>query len=116
MPSPQIKILLSIAAVSIVYAFVCEIRLISRARKISSRLQKERPHLWLEMNIVARNWNGGLPALKVLHRRGDVDLPDFDLKFKEVRVIEWQLLWGVVIGATCIFLVFVGLKFLGWSW
>ena len=79
MASPQIKILISLAGVSIVYAFVCNIRLSRRASKLADWLQKERPDLWSELNVVARNWNGGLPGLKLLYRREVVGLHKFTL-------------------------------------
>jgi len=116
MTSPQLKILLSLAGVSIVYAFICEIRMTRKARELATRLRKERPDLWSELNLVARNWNGGLPGLKFLKRKKAVDLPGFDLQFEEIRALERQLLRGVAIGSACLFLVFVGLKIWGWTW
>ena len=55
MPSPQIKILVSLAAVSIVYAFVCQIRMTKKASRLARWVQKECPDLWSELNCVARN-------------------------------------------------------------
>ena len=94
MTSPEIKILLVLASVSIVYAFVCEIRLSRKASRMASWLQKERPGLWSELNVVARNWNGGYPALKILHRRNVVGLPRFDREYMQLRAIERKLFWG----------------------
>ena len=51
MASPQIKILISLSAVTIIYAFVCEIRLSRKASKLENWLQKQRPDLWLELNF-----------------------------------------------------------------
>jgi hypothetical protein len=114
--SPEIKILLVLAGVSIVYAFVCEIRMTRKASRIASWLQKERPELWSELNIIARNWNGGHPALKVLYRRNVIDLPRFDLEYKELRAIERKFFWGVGIGVVCFGALSAGFVFLGWHW
>ena len=116
MTSPEIKILLILASVSIVYAYVCQIRMTRKAGRIASWLQKERPELWSEVNVVARNWNGGHPALKHLHRMNVVDLPRFDLEYGELRAIERKFFWGVGIGVTCFGALAAGFIFLDWHW
>ena len=116
MASPQIKILTSLAAVSIVYAFICEIRLSRKASNLSKWLQKERPHLWSELNFIARNWNGGQPGLKLLYRRNVVGLPSFDKEYEQLHFLERKLSWGIGIGSVCIGLVLIGSRFWGWHW
>ena len=104
------------AGVSNVYAFVCEIRLSRKASRIASWLQKERPGPWSELNIVARNWHGGYPALKILHRRHVVGLPRFDREYVQLRAIERKLFWGVGIGVVCFGALIAGFIFLDWYW
>jgi hypothetical protein len=116
MTSPQIKILISLAGVSTVYAFVCNIRLSKRASKLVNWLKKERPDLWSELNFIARNWNGGHPGLKLLYQRKAVGLPMFDQQYEQLHSIERQLLWGIILGSVCIGLVFIGSRFWGWYW
>ena len=116
MVSPQIKILIFLAGISIFYAFVCNIRLSRKASKLSDWLRKERPDLWSELNFIARTWNGGQPGLKLLYRRKVVDLPKFYQQYERLHFFEQQLLWGIVIGAVCIGLVLIGYKFWGWHW
>ena len=116
MASPQIKILISLAAVSIIYAFVCEIRLSRKASKLANWLQKERPDHWSELNFFARNWNGGLPGIKLLYQRNVVGLPEFDHEYEQLNALQRKLLWCIGIGSLCIGLVIVGSKFWGWHW
>lgn len=116
MASPQIKILISLSAIAITYAFVCEIRLSRKARKLANWLQKQRPELWSELNSFARNYNGGHPGLKILYRKNAVGLPLFDQQYEQLRSIERKLLWGIGIGSVCIGLVIIGFKFWGWHW
>ena len=116
MASPQIKILISLSAVTIIYAFVCEILLSRKARKLANWLQKQRPDLWSELNSFARNYNGGHPGLKILYRRNAVGLPLFDQQYEQLRSLERKLLWGIGIGSVCIGLVIIGSKFWGWHW
>jgi hypothetical protein len=116
MVSLQIKILLSLAGVSIVYAFVCEIRMSRKARRLANWLQKERPDLWSELNFVARNWNGGHPALKILNRKNTVGLPRFDQEYEQLHSMERKFLWGISIGSVCIGVLLTGFIFWGWHW
>lgn len=116
MTSPEIKILIVLAGISIVYAYVCEIRLSRKARQVANWLRKERPGLWSELNIVARNWNGGYPALKVLYRRNVVGLSRFDREYAQLHAIERQLLWGIGIGVVCLGALVAGFIFLEWHW
>lgn len=116
MTSPQIKILISLAAISLVYAFVCNIRLSRKAARLAKWLKKERPDLWSGLNYVARNFNGGQPGLKLLYRRNVVGLDRFDREYEQLRSLERQLLWGVVTGSVCIGLVLIGFRFWGWHW
>lgn len=116
MTSPQIKILISLAGISLVYAFVCEIRLSQKARQLAEWVKNVRPELWAELNVVARNWNGGHPGLKLLYRKRVIDLPKFDREYKQVQALERKLLWGIGIGVGCLCLLFLGLRFLGWHW
>ena len=116
MASPQIAILISLAGVSIVSAFVCDVLLSRKASKLREWLQRERPELWSELNFFARNWNGSQPGLKLLYRRKAVGLPEFDMQYEQIRALERKLLWGVGIGSVSIGLVLIGFRFWGWQW
>lgn len=116
MASPQIKILISLGAISIVYAFVCEIRLTRKARILADLIKNERPELWQDLNFVARSWNGGHPGLKLLYRRNVVGLPKFDQEYMRLHALERHLVWGVIIGSVCVGLVALGLNLLNWHW
>jgi hypothetical protein len=116
MASPQIKILLSLGAVSLVYAFLWDIWISRKAGKLANWLQKERPALWSELNSFSRNYKGGHPGLKILYRRNVVDLPGFDQEYEQLHSMERKLLWGIGIGSVCIGLVIVGFRFWGWHW
>ena len=116
MTSLQIKILICLACLAIGYAFVCHIRLSQQATRLADWLSKERPDLWSGLNPVARNWNGGQPGLKLLYRSKVVGLARFDREYPRLQSLERQLLWGVVTGAVCIGLVFVGTRYWGWHW
>ena len=116
MASPQIKILISLAGISIVYAFVFQIRLSQKARKLANRLQNKHPDLWSGLNFIARNSTGGYPGIKILYRRNVVDLPGFDQEYEQLHSIERQLFWGLIAGTICIGFVIIGLKYFGWHW
>ncbi|UCD28257.1 MAG: hypothetical protein JSV03_14390 [Planctomycetota bacterium] len=116
MASPQIVILVTLASVLIVYAFVCDIILCRKASKLRKWLQEQRPELWSELNRFARNWNGGHPGLKILYRRNVVGLPEFNQQYEQLCGLERKFLWSIGIGLVCIGLVLVGSLFWGWQW
>ena len=116
MTSPQIKILISLSCISIVYAFVCDIIMQHKARKLSKWIQKERPELWSELNFLVKRMRGGQPGLNLLYRQKAVGLPIFDQNYEQLISIQKKTLWGIGIGAVCIGLVIIGTKLWGWQW
>ena len=116
MANPQIKTLLILAGISIIYAFVCEIGISRKASRLAARLKKVRPDLWSALNFMARNWNGGYPGLKILYRKNVVRLPWFDQEFEQIHSMERKFLWGIGIGSACIAVLLIGFKFGGWHW
>ncbi len=116
MTSLEIKLLVSLACVATIYAFVTETRMVNRARKLRDWLQHERPDLWKDINLVARNWRGGQPGLKLLYQRKVIDLPRFDLEYEHLQSMERKQWWGIGIGITCIGLVLIGSTWWGWQW
>ena len=116
MTSPAIKVLVSLAGVSIVYACVQQIRMTGKARQLRAWVEQEQPEPWSQLNPVARNWHGGLPGLKLLHRQKVVDDPEFARQFGQLRVLERQMLYGIAVGAACIALTIAGFSFWGWVW
>ena len=108
-------VLLSVAAIAIVYAFFYQVRLARKASDLAKWVRGERPDLWSPLNFIARNWNGGQPGLKYLYRKKLLGLPRFERQYEELRVLERRLLWGIGIGSLCIGLLAIGTKLLGWS-
>ena len=116
MTSPGIQVLLTTAAVALGYAFVCQVRLTSRAEELGSWVRRERQEIWSKLNPVARSWSGGLPALKLLHRRGLAGLPGFESRYAVLGDLERRMLWGMGVGAACLGFVAFGIRVLGWHW
>ena len=116
MTSPQIKIMISLAGISIVYAFICQIRLSQKARKLSIWLEKKYPDLWAELNFIAKNSNGGFPGIKILYRNKTENLPKFDQEYEQLRSLERRMLWGIAMGIMCIGSLIIGLEYFGWHW
>lgn len=101
---------------SVLYAFACQIRLGSRAGKLSRWVQSRYPEAWNELNAVARSWQGGHPALKVLHGRRRVDSLEFRQRYRELRDLEVRLLVSLAIACICLLLILAGSEFWGWHW
>lgn len=116
MTSPQIKILVSGACVSILYAFVCDMIILRRARKLMNWLQQERPELWSKLNFVVKRVRGGQPALKMLKRKNAVDHPEFNRQYEQMNSMQRKVLWGIGTGLICVGLAIAGSRLWGWHW
>ncbi len=116
MASPLIKILVSLAGVASIYAFVCDIRLYRKASELSKWVKQECPEFWAEVNKYLRNWNGGQPGLKYLYRKGLISHPYFDQHYEQLKVLERKLFWSLGIGVFCIGLLLIGSLYWGWQW
>jgi len=116
MASPQIVLTTSLAAVAVVYAFWCDIRMANKSRKIRARIEQEAPGPWSGVNPFARNWNGGQPGIKLLHRRGLVHYPGFEEEVQQLRDLERRMLLGIGLGTVCLGLVAAGTRFWSWQW
>lgn len=116
MASPEIVSLVSAASVSVIYAFINDIQLSRKASKLRKWLERERPELWSNLNVFARNWKGGQPGLKLLHRNNVIDLRHFDQQYEQLRVVERRVMWGVVLGSMCMGVAIMGSWLWGWQW
>ena len=116
MTSPEIKILITLAGLALVHAFICDIRLSRNAARLADKLRDAYPDTWSELNPVARNWNGGYPAIKLLKRRNLVHLPGFDREYQELRTLEKRFLPSLATGVVCLGALIPGFLFLGWAW
>ena len=116
MASPQITLTISLGVVAAVYSFWCNIRIAGKSSKIRERLEQEAPRAWSALNPIARNWNGGQPGIKLLHRQKSVNFPGFEDDVKQLLTLERKMLWGMGLAMACIGLVAAGTKFWGWQW
>jgi hypothetical protein len=115
MTSLEVKILISLAAVSLVYAFICQIRLSQKAGKLADRVKEKCPDLWSELNPIARNINGGYAGLKLLYQKNTAAFTQLDQEYRKLQSIERHLLGGIITGFISIGFVLVGVTFWGWK-
>ena len=108
--------MISLAGISVVFAFICQIRLTQKATKLANQLKKKYPDLWSELTFIARNSSGGYPGIKILIKRKQVELPKLEQEYKQLQLIEKKLLCGLSVGMVCIASVIIGFKYLGWHW
>lgn len=116
MTTPEIKLLVGLTGVAVISAFLSEIRITQRARKLRDWVEVAHPDLWSDLNFVARHWYGGHPGLKLLYKRNQVNHPRFRREYERIRSDERQQLIGLGVGIVCIGLIVVGQQLWGWQW
>lgn len=109
-------ITVSLTAVSVVYAFWCDIRISNKSNEIRRWLEKEAPGPWSNLNFVARSWNGGQPGIKLLHRKQLVRLPGFEEKVEQLRDLERRMLWGIAVAMLALVAAIGGTHLWDWQW
>lgn len=114
MAGAEAKTLISLGTVAVVYAFVCHVRLTAKAGDLARKVSGEIPDVWNGLNPVARSWNGGHPALKLLHRRGSLG-PAAEREYADLRSLEIRMLRGIAVASACIALLLLGARFRGWT-
>ena len=114
--SPFVITSVSIAAVALVYAYVCEIRMDSAARRVRSWLEEARPEAWTGLNAVHRHALGGRIGLKALRKGRLADDDDFAERYAKVAALERRKLVGMLFGALGIAVAITGSAVFGWAW
>lgn len=115
MTSPEIKILVLIALVACVYAFVLEARRGRRTERLAKWVEAACPQEWDAFHWTARKFNRG-GALAHLYRRNLIADPHFASEYEAVKPFQRRQVIGFLIGVGAIALVIIGSRYWGWEW
>jgi len=114
--SPFVIASVSVAAAALVYAYVCEIRMDSAARRVRAWLVEARPEAWADLNAVHRHALGGRIGLKALRKGRLADDDDLAARYAEVEALGHRKLLGMLIGGLGIGVAIAGSVLFGWTW
>jgi len=117
-PPPSLFVIasVSVSAVALVYAYVCELRMDSAARRVRSWLETARPEAWTGLNAVHRHALGGRIGLKALRRGLLGEDQEFAERYIPILRLERRKILGMLIGAMGIGTAITGAAVFGWAW
>lgn len=114
--SPFVIATVTVAAVAIIYAYICQIRQESAARRMRAWVRETHPEAWNDLNWIHRNAIGGTIGLKRLQGGALGDDEAFAERYAKLTRLDRHKLVGIGIGVIGIGLAVVGTLYWGWSW
>ncbi|MDH3233718.1 MAG: hypothetical protein OEQ29_09315 [Alphaproteobacteria bacterium] len=115
MTSIEIKVLISLAALGTVYAFVRDIQHTARRRRLAVWVKQHYPVEWRAIDWGRRNLFL-TAALAQLHQDGSITHPHFVQEYPKVRRWPRDMMLAFAIACAAIALVVVGQLYFGWTW
>ena len=114
--SPFVMVSISLAALAIFYAFICEIRQDRIARRLRDWVQETYPEAWEGLSWFHRRALASRITLRVLLRQRLITDRAFVERYSPITRLERRKLVALAICTTFIALVLVGTALWGWSW
>jgi hypothetical protein len=112
--SIEIMLLLSIAAVAILYAFYLHIRRERAFRRLLGWVRAARPQEWSALPRSAR-WLNAIGAVEQLRRGALATDREFVHRYRHSKADQGRFLAALGVGVLAIALVAIGSQSLGWS-
>lgn len=111
--SPEIKLLLAVAAVAVLWMFIWKTRTERRATKLVKWIWDNYPQAWQGLPWIYRNvlQERGLDEVA---RRNAIPDPYFRDEYNAARPSRKSIVIAAVIAGVAILLIFAGKSFLGW--
>ncbi|HUT51085.1 MAG TPA: hypothetical protein VM325_17280 [Alphaproteobacteria bacterium] len=115
MASIEIKVLISLAALGSVYAFIRDIQRTARRRRLAVWVKQHYPLEWRAIDWGRRNLFLAA-ALARLFLSGTITDPHFMQEYPNVRRWPLDMMLAFAVACGAIALVAVGQLYLGWTW
>lgn len=114
--SPYVMATVSTATIALVYAYVCQIRQESTARRVRDWVRDTYPEVWVTLNWVQQHAMGGTIGLKKLRDGALSDDDAFRERYARVTRLDRHKLIATAVGALGIGLAILGTLYWGWNW
>ncbi len=113
--SPQVTVLLAVAAVAAIWMFLWKTKTERRATRLIDWVWQNYPEAWAALPWIYRNLLRER-GLAELDRRQAIPDPYFAREFKEIAPLRNHIVIAGAIAGGAIALVVFGTGFLGWRW
>lgn len=115
MAHPAIMFSISVSAISIVYAFVQQIKRDSRAGNLEKWVRDKYPEIYNDLPWVHRKLLKSEVSVNIINNKKLIDDSDFELMFKELKAFNKKLYISLAIGILGLIFTFFTSYFLGWE-
>ena len=115
MVHPAIMFSISVSAVSIVYAYIQQIKKDSRAGHLEKWVRDKYPETYDSLPWVHRKLLKSEVSINIINNKKLIDDSDFELMFKELKAFNKKLYISLAIGILGLTITFVTSYFLGWE-
>lgn len=114
MTSLPVKVLISTAAVTALYALIADMRKQKQVRQLAARMQEQYRDKWLGLPWLHR----AMPrvGLRIIFRSSAVDDPESLDRYQRLCVAERRQMAALAVCALAIAVVLFGTRFWGWIW
>jgi len=113
--SPEVQLLMAVAAVAAFWMFIWKTKNERRATRLIKWIWENHPEAWERLPWLYRNVlrERGLDEIA---RRDAIPDPYFRHEYEQFRPSQKYIVAAALIAGTAILLIFVGTSFLGWRW
>ncbi len=115
MAHPAIMFSISVSAVSIVYAFVQQIKKDRRAGSLEKCVRDKYPEIYNDLPWVQRKLLKSEVSLNIINNKKLIDDSDFNFMYKELKVFDKKFYVSLAIGILGLIFTFITSYFLGWE-
>jgi len=115
MAHPAIMFSISVSAVSIVYAFVQQIKKDRRAGSLEKCVRDKYPEIYNDLPWVQRKLLKSEVSLNIINNKKLIDDSDFNFMYKELKVFDKKFYISLAIGILGLTFTFLTSYFLGWE-
>lgn len=113
--SPQITVLLAIAAIAAIWMFLWKTKTERRATRLIDWVWQNYPEAWSALPWIYRNLLRERGLAELARRRAIPD-PYFAHEYAEIAPLRNHIVIAGAIAGGAIALVLIGTGYLGWSW
>lgn len=115
MAHPAIKVLISVSAVSIVYAYIQHIKKDNKAGNLEKWVRDKYPEIYDSLPWVHKTLLKSEVSLNIINNKKLIDDSDFNFMYKELKVFDKKFYISLAIGILGLTITFVTSYFLGWE-
>ncbi|NIP38734.1 MAG: hypothetical protein GWO07_08340 [Candidatus Dadabacteria bacterium] len=115
MAHPAIKVSIIVMAISVIYAYIQQIKKDNRAEKLELWVKDNYPDIYKTLPWFQRKLLKSEVSLVIINTKKLIDDNDFYEMYRQVKSFDKKIYIGVAIGILSIVFIILTSHFLGWD-